>query len=410
MMTNRRAERGQALIIIVVAVIGLIGITALAIDGGNAYAERRKAQNAVDAAALAGALARIRGEQWVDETFKMAAQNGYNNDGTSNLVRIFSPPISGSYEGNIEYIQVQLTVHTRTYFANVVGIPTITNSVEATARTKTSVYEPMLNGAAIASLAPQSDCSSDRAFWVHGEATLDISGGGVFVNSANTSCALRTEGNGSIRLEEGYGIDIVGGASVQKPKLLTPYPPTTGAVPVAYPPPFIMPKVGCAQEATISADGITMSAGWWDEEFPPPGVHKLLGGNYCLNDDFVIGGDLSGDDVTIIVEHGEVHFQSGAILNLKAPNSGDLAGLLLYLPPDNHNKVVLNAEETSAIRGTILAPGAHIRITGNDSDYGFHSQIIGYTVEADGQSNVIIVYQDDQNYDALSVPEIQLTN
>lgn len=410
MSRYERAERGQALILIVVAVIGLIGITALAVDGGNAYAERRKAQNAVDTAALAGALARIRGEPWVDETLKMAAINGYNNDGTSNLIHIYSPPVSGPYEGDIEYIQVQLTVHTRTYFAAVVGITTISNSVEATARTKTSTYQAMLNGAAIGSLAPVSDCDNERAFWVHGEATLDITGGGVFVNSNNSSCALRTEGNGSIRIEDGYNIDVVGGASVQKPKLLTPYPPATGAVPLAYPPPFIMPKVGCAQEAVVSADGTTMSAGWWDDEFPPPGVNFLLGGNYCVNDDFNLSGALSGEEVVIMVEHGEVHFNGGAEIHLSAPTTGDLAGLLLFVPPDNHSKVVLNANELSTIRGTILAPGARIRITGNDSPYGFHSQIIGYIVEADGQSNVIITYIDEQNYDALSVPEIQLTN
>ena len=405
----RKSYRGQALILIVVGIIGLIGIVALAVDGGNSFAERRKAQNAVDSIALSGALARIRGEAWVDEAMKVGAQNGYNNDGTSNIIRIYSPPVSGPYDGDIEYIQVQLTVHTPTYFAVVVGIPELTNSVEAIARTKTSVYQQMLGGAAIASLAPLSDCAGERAFWVHGEATLDLTGGGLFVNSANPSCALLTEGNGSIRIEDEHTIDVVGGASIQKPKLLTPYPPGTGAVPLAYPPPFIMPKVGCAQEATISADGLSMSEGWWDEEFPPPGVHTLGEGNYCVNGDIFVAGELSGDNVVILAEHGEVHFASGAIVTLTAPTSGLLAGLLIYVPPDNHSKVVLNAEEGSMIRGTILAPGAHIRITGNDSDYGFHSQIIGYTVEADGQSNVRITYIDDQNYDALSAPEIQLT-
>ena len=57
--------------------------------------------------------------------------------------------------------------------------------------------------------------------------------------------------------------------------------------------------------------------------------------------------------------------------------------------------------------GTILAPGAEIRIKGSDDKSGFHSQMIGYTINADGDSNVIITYIDEQNYDALYFPEVQ---
>jgi hypothetical protein len=49
----RRKQQGQA-IIIAGALIGLMALVALAVDGGNAFAQRRIAQNAVDGAALAG--------------------------------------------------------------------------------------------------------------------------------------------------------------------------------------------------------------------------------------------------------------------------------------------------------------------------------------------------------------------
>jgi hypothetical protein len=48
------SERGQAIVILALMMIGLLAFAALAIDGGNAYVERRRAQNAADAAALAG--------------------------------------------------------------------------------------------------------------------------------------------------------------------------------------------------------------------------------------------------------------------------------------------------------------------------------------------------------------------
>jgi uncharacterized membrane protein len=48
-------ERGQAIVILALAMAALLLFASLAIDGGNAYVERRRAQNAADAAALAGA-------------------------------------------------------------------------------------------------------------------------------------------------------------------------------------------------------------------------------------------------------------------------------------------------------------------------------------------------------------------
>jgi hypothetical protein len=48
-------ERGQAVVLLALAMIGLLAFLALAIDGGNTLTERRRAQNASDAGALAGA-------------------------------------------------------------------------------------------------------------------------------------------------------------------------------------------------------------------------------------------------------------------------------------------------------------------------------------------------------------------
>jgi hypothetical protein len=265
-----------------------------------------------------------------------------------------------------------------------------------------------LKGAAIISLAPGSDCNNNKSFWVHGEATLDITGGGVFVNSNNRDCALFQNGSGSIRIRDDYSIDVVGGTSIQKPQLITPQV-TMGASPISYPPPFFMPKFGCGKEAEVSEDGTSMSAGAWGDEFPPEGVTHLGAGVYCLGNGLHITGNLEGNNVVFKVDRGEVRFTGTADIILNAPNSGNNAGLLIYLPMDNNSKVVLNGGVGSVIKGTILAPASPIIIKGMDSQRGFHSQIIGYTVEADGNSNVVIVYNDEQNYDSMEMPELQLS-
>jgi hypothetical protein len=408
-MKNNLFERGQALIIIALVIVGLVGIAGVVIDGGRGFVDRRKAQNAADAAALASAYARIKGGDMVTAALNSAAGNGYNNDGTTNVVVLYSPPKDGPHSHDVEYIQIIITSHLDTYFARVIGRSQITNTVEATARTKQAEIKEILNGSAVISLAPASNCFNHLSFWVHGEATLDISGGGIFVNSNNQTCALIQQGSGSLRLEDGYSIDVVGNASIQKTQLLTPNA-TVGAAQLSYPPPFFMPKVGCSKEAEVSlVDPTSMSSGSWGDDFPPPGVTHLDGGVYCLDHGMHVTGALEGNNVTFKVQDGDVRFSSGADIRLDAPNAGDHAGLLLYLPMDNPSKVVLNGGEGSSIKGTILAPASPILIKGMDSKTGFHSQIIGYTIEADGNSNVVIVYNAEQNFQALSMPEIQLS-
>ena len=410
MHQRKKTERGQALILVVLAMVGLAGMVGLVVDGGNAFLDRRKAQNAADSAALAAALSRTRiGQDPRAVALASAAQNGYGNNGSSNTVQFYHPPASGPNAGKDEYVQIIITSHVKTYFARVLGWKELTNRVEAVARTKIPEVRQILDGQAVISLAPKSDCNENKAFWVHGEATLSITGGGIFVNSSNNQCAFIQQGSGSVRIGDNHLVNIVGAAMVQKPSLLTPGV-SVGAVPINYPPPFFMPKVGCkGREATVSADGTSMTPGSWDEAFPPEGVSHLEPGVYCLNDGVQINKDITGHNVVLYVEHGEVRFSGGANIVLDAPDKGEFAGLLMFVPMDNRDKVVLNGGSDSKIKGTILAPASAIHINGNDSSSGFHSQIIGYTVDVNGDSNVVIVYEDDQNYNTMTMPEVQLS-
>ncbi|HNT53224.1 MAG TPA: pilus assembly protein TadG-related protein, partial [Anaerolineaceae bacterium] len=60
MNTLHPSERGQIVVIFVVALVALLALTALAIDGGMLLSERRIAQGAADAASLAGTGAASR--------------------------------------------------------------------------------------------------------------------------------------------------------------------------------------------------------------------------------------------------------------------------------------------------------------------------------------------------------------
>jgi hypothetical protein len=274
----------------------------------------------------------------------------------------------------------------------------------------------MFDGYALVSLAPHSRCEDDqrKSFWIHNEASISLTGGGIFVNSDNPECAFIQMGNGSIRVQDESPIIVVGGADIQKPKLITPSPVQTGAVPIAYPPAIKMPKIGCGNKvATVDELTESISAGAWegDEVFPPEGVHHLDSGIYCISGDVIVnaGSALTGTGVLLIMENGEFLVNGGAKVSLSAPKNGTAKGLLIYMPIKNKGRIALNGDFESSYRGTILAPGGDVRLNGMESNVGFHSQIIGYTIEVDGQSNIPIKYRDEDNYDAYKMPEVLLS-
>lgn len=63
---RRGNERGQSLVLVALSLTVLLGATAVAIDAGQFFSERRFLQNAADAAALAAATAISQGRSVAD--------------------------------------------------------------------------------------------------------------------------------------------------------------------------------------------------------------------------------------------------------------------------------------------------------------------------------------------------------
>ncbi len=143
-MKFKMTERGQALILIAFAAIGLFSFTALAVDGGRKFSDRRHAQNAADTAVLAAALAKVRGENYTVVAQQLANDNGYNNDGVTSTVEVqlcnepdvvcqgLPAGLSAAEKG--EYIKVTVKSTIPSTFARVFGTQTFTNTTEAIAR------------------------------------------------------------------------------------------------------------------------------------------------------------------------------------------------------------------------------------------------------------------------------------
>ncbi len=96
----RKTEAGQAIVLIALAIIGLVGFTALAIDGGNAFVNQQSAQGAADSAAFSAALSRIRDGDNADINaiaYNIAIANGYDPSDPSISISVHTPPVSGPF-------------------------------------------------------------------------------------------------------------------------------------------------------------------------------------------------------------------------------------------------------------------------------------------------------------------------
>ena len=85
MFIEKASEKGQVLILIALAAIGLFAFAALAIDGSMVFSDRRHSQNAADAAALAGALAYVRENDIDTAAQTRATENGYDGGAMSDV-------------------------------------------------------------------------------------------------------------------------------------------------------------------------------------------------------------------------------------------------------------------------------------------------------------------------------------
>lgn len=424
------SERGQAIILIALAIVGLIGLTALAVDGGNIYAERRRAQNTADASALDAALAKVRGQNFSAEGLARAASNHYvDSDPTSASsdpdvnVEIYNPPISGPYTGQSEYIQVIITARVRTYFGRVVGITEVTNQVEAVARAIPPKIVPPFSGSAIVGLSPDA-C---KAVTYQGNAGATLIGGGIFVNSDcsgggnqaaffnnSGAAALNTPGIcsvGSVTYATG-AINLTNGGSILTgPANCPPYDyPVTS---------YVFPNAVCTGNAATYTSGgnMRMSPGNLNGnlQVPGPAYNKTLyldPGMYCINGDFDLnaGDTIYGDNVIIVVNGGTVIWNGGANVNLSAPTTGDFKGLLLYLPYSNPSTVTIAGNFNSTFTGTILAPASECNLLGTSGSVGMmSSQVICYTVDIAGTSATNITYDANNLWQAPISPTIELS-
>ena len=464
-MKPKLNERGQALILIVFAAIGLFAFAALAIDGSRVFSDRRHAQNAADTAALAAALAQVRGGDYVLAAQDRAGSNGF--DQTMVEVNLCSdgaldPPCEGLPAGAdaSEYIQVVIRMATRTTFARILGWEEVPTVVSAIARAVGGESPSSFTSPAISAMSE----TDPKAVWGNGNVFLDVNNSGIFVNSrAQGNCpndgAMVFNGNGRYEVDTGY--DVVGQpCDVGSNEIFGEIRQGTG---IPYPPAIDIPA------PSITCDPTPVSAQWVPSEFRwvvPAGTHPgeaiptgdvlFAPGNHCFPSGYQINGysNITVDNANFLISGGDfhiatngnfncnnllVHINGGTGMRLNgnatntctgvtfyvstgtvswlgnstniysAPTSGTYKGLLIYMPYGNTNELKVTGNASSEFTGSIIAVSSPVHLQGNAETLALSTKIIGYTIQFSGNTRFEINYDPSQQYAEGEPTMIQLT-
>jgi Flp pilus assembly protein TadG len=221
-MTKRRTrepQKGQAIVLFALLLVGVIGAAGLLVDGGMAWANRRAAQNAADLASLAAAKAIADAHAGCNAAGKAVAQaaaasvagfNGFSS------VSVEYPATTGAHTGCL-FVKVSVSRSMSTTFSRVLGQTTWTPSASATSAMVTTM------GAATANctFCALNSTNQNHTLLVQLGSTLQVDGE-IYVNSSN---GLKNgDPNSPVKLQNWYvggdGFDIFGtGGKIEATKI-----------------------------------------------------------------------------------------------------------------------------------------------------------------------------------------------
>jgi hypothetical protein len=414
------SENGQAIVLLAVSIVVLLGFTALAIDGGMVFSDRRHAQNAADAAALAGALQKSNGQSdsiVVAAAERSAESNGYTTDQMTVSIAPFT-----DFSGTYTLVTVEVTVETETSFAHLIFNGPLRNRVVAIARSRVS--QPFFPGAAVVAMGNCVNTSmnlieSNGGGNSGGVRTYD---GGIFLNApeSGTCCAISPPQVGyGIDVDPDYGISSVGSCSYAGVDNIFPEPPIQTGVnggarvddPLAS-----LPNPVCTQPGSIQngiyqpgnygGSNISLGGGLYD-----PGIYCVdEPGGTSLNGQEVI----QGEGVTFYFEEGGLSFGGLAYLDISAPTvdnclgeTGDptasctYKGIAIFSDRNNTSVISVKGNGNNALMGMVYALNGTLNTSGGGStsdEATVIGQVIVKNVTNDGGGDVSVAYNASYTY------------
>ncbi len=444
----QRSEKGQILVILTVGIVALLGFTALAVDGGMLYSDRRHDQNAADNASITGA--RAAGNELYEKNISIEAfdcsdaevinAKSLANTAAQGMAADYDIPVfttasaynaadEGVYvecsstaatDGKYMLVKVKLTSDTQSFLSQIIYRGNLVNQVEAVTRVEPGVNNPAgpaADGNGIVGLADNcDDAGIDYAADLSGNVNIQVLTGGIHSNSG-----LAKDGaSGCIATQTGSNYRCVSG----EPKKTDPFhvgpdcsSSTTQADPehtdtlvtLTVPPPdcdALEVKTASYNMEPGRYNGISLTSSG-STLIMAPGLYcftggvKITGGTVQVLDTSPYTSD---DGVTIYFDGTSFEFEGNGSINLRAPtqtatNSGlAIPGMLLYTSETYTGEVKITGTSDSILRGTVFVPSGTLNIGGTSGTTGWEAQWIAKYVRFHGNPNFVLNYDGGDLY------------
>lgn len=135
------AERGQSIVIVTLLFIGAVAMLGLVLDGGNAYLQRRRMQNAADGAALAGAIKLANPGTLTGRNLECAIRFEIERFATSNGAPGPNPlPNCGTNNPNVIAQFITDNAIPRGYVGDVGSVPSDAKGISVTVRSTFNTF------------------------------------------------------------------------------------------------------------------------------------------------------------------------------------------------------------------------------------------------------------------------------
>ena len=367
-----RFQRQGAVTVWLIASLGvIIAIVALGLDGGRTLDERRRAQAAADAAALAAAVDlydSYKANQGSDPggtarkaALASAASNGFSNDGSTSTVTVNIPPKSGSFAGQASHVEVIIQGNVTGSFSAALHHDTLSAQARSVARGQPRKLGLLLLQA-----------SGANAFQATGLTSLTVLGAPVIVNSSDAQAF--SDSSLGIMLAPSYQITgnyAKTGLGLMLGKVQTGVPPTPD--PLRYlPAPDLASCVVRANSATsvggiallqpgIYRGGLSIN-GIGTIAVLQPGVYIMDGGGFQVS----VGAVVLAPGVMIYntgTNPGNITI-SGGVLTLTPPTSGTYTGISVFQDRAVSLPLQLSWVGASVATGVFYAPAAQVQLSG----------------------------------------------
>jgi hypothetical protein len=427
-----RCRRGSAAFATVAALVPLIGVVSLGAEAGSWYVTKQHAQNAADAAAMAGGwrlkcsiiaqtdvTSPCTDTNSVDYRAKQfAAQNAFCNAGDTSYpgsrCAAPQPGTSQSVSVTVGTDQVRATVSQQqpAYLAKVLGLSTV--NIPATAVAQVQILTKPCILALTGSISFQ------------GSPTLSSSTCGVASNSTAPN-AFDFTGNGGINVTApsftAGGCSQTGGSqcnnvTTQAANVPNPLSGLDSAMSSLTTSNFSGPcvSIDAKGKSTPTLKAYTPTTPCYNT-VPPNGA---LNGTYFFNEPITIGGGASITGTATLVLFGNATLtingnptiQLTAQTNPQVPSALSsvinlMKGLLIYDPEPWSNKGVhVTGSSDSYFNGTVYVPNAPVTYQGNSSASTPNPgcfQVIAYSVTFSGNTKL-----DESGCPALGAGQLQV--